>query len=283
MKSVHAALLFASAAAIVGCGSKTTPTGTTAPTAGVSATGPVAVTTVAAISGQADAATLAKAGEFAKELQAGKLKAALLTPAFKKLIAPATTEADKAQGYSDWGAESWLAEHAKGASAEQAKGLMLDANTTLVTARSAAGRTLMRLVKSGSGFLIDWIDVTTAVGEFDFSQAPAPAFAAVAFLDALLTKQAKLAESLLAPAGAKKIAPPLDDADGKRGYNAGILGIKLNNFRGSSVGADKLALAKDGVAYALTGELTGAGEARRFTIKLTIVNGTWLVEEFMPN
>ena len=283
MKSVCSALLVAALTAIVGCGSKTTPSGATPPSAALSATTPAAATTVAAASGPADAATLAKAGEFAKDLQAGKLKAALLTPAFKKLIAPATTEADKAQGFSDWGAESWLAEHAKGASAEQAKGLMLDADTTLVTAKSAAGRMLMRLVKSASGILIDWIDVTTDVGEFDFSQAPAPAFAAVAFLDALLTKQTKLAESLLSPAGAKSIAPPLDDADAKRGFNVGILRIKLNNFLGSSTGADKLALVKEGAGYALSGEMTGANEVRKFSIKLTLVNGTWMVAEFLPN
>lgn len=282
MKSVYSALMFAMLTAVLGCGSKTTPSGASAPSAAaVSLTGPGATTTVAA-SGPADAATLAKAGEYARDLQAGKLKAAMLTPAFKKLIAPATTEADKAQGWSDWGAESWLTEHAKGATADGVKGLAIDANTTLVTAKSPAGRMLMRLVKSGSTQLVDWIDVTTSVGEFDFSQAPAPAFTAVAFLDALLTKQTKLAESLVSPNGAKKIAPPLDEADAKRGFNAGILGIKFSNFRGGATGAEKLALAKDGAGYALAGELTGE-EVRKFTIKISLVNGSWLVDEFAPN
>ena len=282
MKLVTSALALTAITAVIGCGSKSAPSGATAPSAAGVASGPIGATTTVAATGPVDSAALAKAGEFAKELQAGKLKAAMLTPAFKKLIAPATTEADKAQGWSDWGAESWLAEHAKGVSTDQAKGLMLDANTTLVTAKSAAGRTLMRLVKSGSTYLIDWIDVTTAVAEFDFSQAPAPAFAAVAFLDATLTKQSRLAESLLAPAGAAKLAPPLDELDAKRGYNAGIMGIKLSNFGSAATGATNLKLVKDAAGYVLTCDVVH-GEGRPFIIKLALVDGVWLVDTFMPN
>jgi len=221
-------------------------------------------------------------GDFLTAVRAGKATAAQLTPEFKKLVASGS-------GAADWAAGHWLDEFKGDAAAVEKRACYpLDATSVLCVAESPAAApakalTYCKLVKNPGGpdYLVDWLHVSPVRPPADLSTDTAATFVAVAFVDALLAKQTRLAESLVAPAAAKRLAPPLDDEDAKLGYNRGILGIKLSGFRESFPSVTYGAAAKPGANLALSGELTGpAGERRKFTVTVAPAGAGWLVEDF---
>lgn len=226
---------------------------------------------------------VAAAREFLTAVEKGTPDLAKVTPEFKQLIGPPTTEADKARGYSDWAAEQWLKENLVGkAKTDTMTAASVTPETVAVTASARASEkpacTILRLVKSGSGFLVDWVHFVPQkyLGTFaGTGDKPAIAFAAHAFLDTLITGQHGLTEALLSPAAKARLAPPLNDP---LGYNRAMLGIKLAGLRG------KATEWKARVTEAsVTGQLLEPGaKERAFTLKL--VKGPrpteWLVEEF---
>ena len=220
--------------------------------------------------------------EFLTTLQAGKASAAQLTPEFKKLVAPSATS-------PDWAAGHWLDEFKGDAAAvEKRAAYPLDATSTLGVGESAAANpaktfTYYKLVtKPGAtGALVDWLHVSPVRPAVDLSADTAAKFVAVAFVDTLLTKRTPLAESLIAPAAARRLAPPLDDEDAKLGHNRGILGIKLNGFRESFTSVTYGAAVKAGANLTVPGELTGpGGERRKFVVTVAPAGSGWLVEDF---
>jgi len=228
-------------------------------------------------------ADAAKSGDtFMKSLRAGKAAAAQLTPGFKKLVAPAATA-------PDWAAGQWLEEFKGDAAAvEKQTAYPLDGTSTLVVGEPAAAApvkafTYSKLVKpSGAAdTLVDWLHVSPARPAVDLSTDTAAAFVAVAFVDTVLTKQTPLAVSLLAPTALKRLAPPLDPDDEKLGYNRGILGIRLGNFRETFTSVSYGVAAKAGASLTLAGELTGPGsERRKFVVTVAPAGSGWLVEDF---
>lgn len=225
----------------------------------------------------------AKSGdEFLTSLRAGTATAVRLTPEFKKLVAAAATA-------PDWAAGQWLDEFKGDATAvEKRTAYPLDATSTLVVGESVAAAparafTCCKLVTKpgGTETLVDWLHTSPVRPAVDLSTDTAAKFAGVAFVDTLLTKQTRLAESLIAPAAAKKLAPPLDDEDAKLGYNRGILAIKLNGFREAFTSATFAPAVKAGANLTVSGELTGPGsERRKFVVTVAPVGSGWLVEEF---
>jgi hypothetical protein len=228
--------------------------------------------------------------EFLTALKAGKANPEDLTPAFKRVVAPASFTSDAARGYSDWAAADWLAEFA-GAPATGAKvtWLPLPDGAVLGVAEPAAPAaakvfTTVRVglvpAQWGETFGIDWVQVSPPRPPADLSADTAARFAAVAFVDAVLTKSPALASALLDPAAAKRLAPPLDEADAKLGYNRGLLGFKFDGFRGNSTAATFAKFTTVGLGVTVTGELTGKSAPRAFTVVVAPAGGGWRVEEF---
>ncbi|OWK41877.1 hypothetical protein [Fimbriiglobus ruber] len=229
------------------------------------------------------------AGAFAKEfLQAihdGKGNPAHLTAGFKKIVAEPKTEADTAAGFSDWAAEQWL----KGLAARVGAGLNvttaeLPDGTTLATAAQATGRVILRLTKAAGKWQVEWLHVAPpGTGEelTGSGDALASRFATAAFIETALADKAldeyPLAVSLLSPALKARIAPPQDAGDAKRGYNAGILSLKMSSLHGGVTGY--VVTARDGGA--VSGDLLEAGGKKRpFTLKLTKGPAGWAVDDF---
>ncbi len=257
---------------LTGCGSQAPPPAKAppAPTLNVPAAGTTSSTTA-----QTD--VLAAAHEFLTAADKGSPDVAKVTSAFKQLIGPA----DKPGGYSDWAAEQWLKEQLTGKVKTIATWSGSAAPDTVIVAASDQAptqprRVVLRMVKHGTGFLVDWVHVAPAQDRLNLGagDSTAMAFAAQAFLDTLVTGQPTLAESLLTPAFKARLAPPLNDP---LGYNRAMLGIKLVSFRGKAT-EWKGALSD----MTMTGQLVEIGKERPFTLKLAKGSrpGEWLVEDF---
>ena len=275
--------LFALATA---CSNSTAPTAL-APTAtsGLSLSGSPGKSGNPVKSGGAAVAGADFVAEFLKAVQAGKASPALLTANFKKAVAPSSTEANRAAGYSDWGAESWLAELKTMVGTANVQTYPMGDGATVATAappQPGVGRTVVLLVKEGATVKVDHLYVAPAGSESNLGTDTAAAYAATAFADLVLTRQPRLAERLLTSGVKAKLAPPFDDGDKAQGFNRGILGIKLSNFAGGSTRPKVVSASSP--AMLATGELLGPGsEVRKFTLKLAAVGQSVLVDDFDPN
>jgi hypothetical protein len=257
---------------VVGC-QKSTPTSVPTMLALTSSTQP----------GVTAPATGSFAEGFLKSVKAGKAKASDLTADFKKLIAPATTDADKAVGYSDWAAEAWLADLATKVNTDKLTTVNAGTTSYITTPKlnGETGRTVMVVVMEAGKPKVDGLHIAALTSEYNLAIEPVAAYTAVAFLDSVLTGQTKLTQKLLSPSAKLRVAPPLDDLDKAQGFNAGILGIKLSNFRGKASYYNISAMSKNPIVF--TGELFGPTENRKFTLKLVTIGGNTLVEDFDPN
>lgn len=258
------------AALLVGCSKPPRPQGAAAdqPAAAPTPTGDP----------KADAEAFAKL--FLKAVNDGTATPAMLTPEFKKVIAEPVFPSDEPQGYSDDAAEQWLLRF-KGAVPNPLTGAAGTGDAVVITgAAGAPPRHLaLRAVRAGGGWRADWFypaPVGSAASSVPGGGAAFPAFAAAAFLDALLAKDDRLAEGLLTQRYKAALAPPLPSD--KRGYNRGLLGGKLAGFRGDVTGYRVTRVEGETVA----GELTKGDAKKPFTLKL--VKGDrpwdWLVDEF---
>lgn len=274
---------------LVGCGSGSPPAGKTqntgsekAPLASIPGSKPSTPESAAPPTESA----VRFAGEFLTSLRDGKANPTQLTPAFKKIIAEPITEADRSQGYSDWATEQWLQAIGKRVGQGSPAAIPLGSDSVIVTVApsATAGRTALRVIRSGTAWLVDWLHVAPAGVAIEFTgsgEVLAARWATATFLEPALAGETRLAEAALSAVGKAKLAPPLGGDDTTRGYNRGILGVKLSAFRGGAVGATLSRI--DGSSA--TGDLLGVGGDRRtFTLKL--VPGSTpdlrLVDDFDP-
>lgn len=211
----------------IGCGKKDS----------TQASNPKDSTVPTAPSGESSAASLS-AAKFVKAVQDGKATSAMLTPAFKKVIAPPELESDKAAGYSESGVRTWLS-GLKEQSGD--KDMVLKHSTSdLAIAKShysgaaqdGPANTYLWLVRSGSSWLIQDVVIDYVFSEFaipDGEQA-ATQFAAWSFADAVAKKNISKAEARMTKALKAKLAPPLFDSDKEQGYSSTKLKSALEDL-----------------------------------------------------
>ena len=253
-----------------------TPTSAGKPATGTASTAPAAPNA----GSPSDEAAARDAGhEFLTALKAGRATAATLTSEFRALVAAGS-------GAPDWASQHWLDEFKGDAVASQ---LYLPLGDGVLVAATAIGgadpkpTTYCKMLRTpgASKYAVAWLHTSPSRPAVDLATDTAARFAGVAFVDTVLTKQTRLAESLIAPAAAKKLAPPLDDEDAKLGYNRGILTIKLNGFREAFTSVTFAPPVKAGANLTISGELTGPGtERRKFVVTVAPVGSGWLVEDF---
>ncbi len=253
-----------------------TPTSAAKPATGTASTAPAAPNA----GSPSDEAAARDAGhEFLTALKAGRATAATLTSEFRALVAAGS-------GAPDWASQHWLDEFKGDAVASQLYLPLGDG--VLVAATPIAGAdpkptTYCKILRTpgASKYAVAWLHTSPSRPPVELSTDTAAKFAGVAFVDTVLTKQTRLAESLIAPAAAKKLAPPLDDEDAKLGYNRGILTIKLNGFREAFTSATFGPAVKAGANLTVSGELTGPGsERRKFVVTVAPGGSGWFVEDF---
>jgi hypothetical protein len=247
-------------------------------------TGPEPVTLAvpgAATVGRSANGAEAFAGQFLKAVNDGTATPAMLTQQFKKVIAEPVFESDRAAGYSEIGAASWLA---------QFKGKLPGAvvgPAVVGTDPNAPGYCVLidaspkitfplRVVPATGGWQADWFGVSSGVAPQSVLSGGPAGFSAIAFLGAVAAKDDRLAEVLMTPVLKARLAPPFD-SDKARGYNRGILSGKLSDLRGSATGftLDRV----DGSAVTAT---FAAGGAKK-SVTLKFIKGErpwdWLVDD----
>ncbi len=244
-------------ALVVGCGGTTTnPTdskGTGTPT---KATTPGTPTT------DPKAADAAKkfATDFLVAVRDKKATPAQLTPEFTKV-------------FSDSPAAD-LTFLATEVAADEVSVTSADGAVFAVGKSKTGGRTLLRLVKSGSEYKVDWISVgVKGVTDATLSGDDAPAqFAVQALLDAAFRKKYTLAGSLMTEAARNKLGESV--FGGK--FDAGALKNKLDEFFG---GVDKYTVTGTSKGT-VTVELPYTGGKKTATLKAVKGSrpGEWLVD-----
>lgn len=218
------------------------------------------------------------AKEFLKALHDGTATPAQLTPAFKKVIAEPVFDADQALGFSDSAAANWLKPF-QGKLPSFALSSPTIAEAALYTGTVPAEKPLqflMRVVKYGDGWAVDWLSLTEVTpATAPAGDATAQSFAALAFLQALLGHKDDLAAGAMTAAQKKNLAPAFGSE--KKPFNAGILKTKFNGYRGNFTGYN-LTKVENGIA---TGELVKADGKKPFTLKLAAGErpNEWLVDE----
>jgi hypothetical protein len=222
------------------------------------------------------------AGQFLRAVNDGTATAAMLTPQFKKIIAEPVFESDRALGYSDAGAASWLSSLkgqlpgpviGPGIGADpKAQGFVgwnLDGNPT--------SWYVIRIVPAGNGWQADWLSVLPASVLYDAREKDGLAgIAGAAFLQAMIGKDDRLASGLMSPALKARLAPPFD-SDKTRGFNRGILSGKLADLRGGATEAR----VTSATGNTVTATLIAGGSSR--SVALKFVEGErpwdWLVDD----
>ena len=217
------------------------------------------------------------AGDFLKAVNDGTATPAMLTPQFKRVVAEPVFESDRAVGHSEHSADAWLGQW-KGKLAGAAAGPSFPGSETeAVGFAGVAGtdpakrmRFALRVVNAG-GWKVDWFVVTPDAGGKVMSLTPGPAgFAAVAFLDALMARDDRLAEALMTSALKARIAPPFD-SDKAIGFNRGILSNRLADVRGPATGYAITSSDNQSVSA----ELTFAGSSKPVTLKFAPGERPW--------
>lgn len=218
------------------------------------------------------------AKDFLKALHDGTATPAQLTPAFKKVIAEPVFDADQTLGYSDSAAANWLKPF-QGRLPSFALSSPTIVEAALYTGTLPADKPLqflMRVVKSGDGWAVDWLSLAEVNPATAPAGEPTPqSFAALAFLQALLGHKDDLAAGAMTMAQKKNLAPAFGSE--KKPFNAGILKTKFNGYRGNFTGYS-LTKVENGIA---TGELIKADGKKPFTLKLAAGErpNEWLVDE----
>ncbi len=239
-----------------GCGG-TTPTGPT----GSKGTGtPSKATTPAADPKAADAAKKF-ATDFLVAVRDKKATPAQLTPEFTKVFSDSPA-ADLTFLATEVAADEVSVTTADGAVFAVGK------------SKTGGGRTLLRLVKSGSDYKVDWISVgVKGVTDATLSGDDAPAqFAVQALLDAAFRKKYTLAGSLMTEAARNKLGESV--FGGK--FDPGALKNKLDEFFS---GVDKYTVTGTSKGT-VTVELPVTGGKKTATLKAVKGSrpGEWLVD-----
>jgi hypothetical protein len=232
-------------------------------------------TAVAGPTATIDPAAFAK--EFVKAIHDGKATATQLTPQFKKVIAEPVFEADQALGFSDPAADKWLDNYIGKLANATLSAPTTDGDALMFTGTVPAEKPMqltLRIVKSGSGWLVDWF-FPAEVSPVSVPTLNAQSFAAAAFLEGLFGRKDILAAGMIAPSAKKYLAPPLGSE--KSAFNKGRLGQKLAEYRGGFTGFTITNVTNDSV----TGDAIKGDAKKPFTLKM--VKGErpfeWMVDE----
>jgi hypothetical protein len=211
-----------------------------------------------------------------------------LSPDFKKLIAPPVFDADKALGYSDDRAETWLKALMPNASAASVACPLATADFGFAVAVAPKGRTLLRFVKIGHEWLVDWCQNTASDPLLPGSPSATDAdeagawFASAAFVESIGQGQLSAAESFLTKPAMGKISPPIFEADNVQGFNRSKLPDELRKLVPTGTKISAFTLQKIEGGFSGTGEVK-IGDATK-TLRIVLIRGSrpgeWHVDEF---
>ena len=221
------------------------------------------------------ASAITAATVFLKTVQEGKATSASLAPAFKKVIAPAELDADKAAGYSESGVREWLARL-------KWEGGSIAVAINHATADFAIAKTpysqgekdgsaniYIWLVRQESQWLVGEMLIDHVFGKFDIpdGEAAATTFAVRSFADGLIQKNLPKLESRMTKALKAKLAPPRFPADDAQGYSSSALKTAFAELSAGRVAVPKVELKGNAATLEVF-----AGDARK-TIDVKLVPG----------
>ena len=203
-----------------------------------------------------------------------------VSPTFQAVIAEPTLESDREAGFSLTGFELWL----KSLPAQKyqiVKPPLIQKETITayrLTATDPPASGLIRVVKSDSGWQLDWLSLGGPPGvtlpKTDEGEA---AFTTLAFLDAIVSNTLLLAEASIRPEARARLAPPFA-SDKARGFNRGLLQRAIEEFRGMARGYEISSLQREGNRVTVSGTLDG----KPFSLTLMSIDrpGVWLIDQF---
>ncbi len=203
----------------IGCGKKDS----------TQASNPKDSTVPTAPSGESSAASLS-AAKFVKAVQDGKATSDMLTPAFKKVIAPPELESDKAAGYSESGVRTWLDSAKASVGTEDSKFVSLTDEYAFAEGTAKAGKTFLRLMFVDKKWLVDYVVFSGPTAKSLRGGQTSQFFATLAFAEAIAAKNTVLIEALLTKTAKAKIAPPLFDEDKVQGFNRAKLKAAIDDL-----------------------------------------------------
>lgn len=211
-----------------------------------------------------------------------------LSPDFKKVIAPPVFELDNALGYSDDRADSWLKALMTNASAASVACPMATADFGFAVAVAPKGRTLLRFVKIGHEWLVDWCQNTATDPLVPGSPSATDAdeagawFASAAFVESIGQGQLAAAASHLTKPAMAKLSPPLFEADQALGFNRSKLPEELRKLVPAGANISSFGLQKTDAGFTGTGVMKIGDEVKSLQIVLIrgLRSGEWRVNEF---
>ena len=245
-------------------------------------TGTPSLPTTARNTGESSAAALKAATEFVKAVQEGKATSAMLTTAFKKVIAPPELDADKAAGYSEHGVRAWLDPAKAGADAD---GLKVDIATAdyavLSTAAGKPNRMFLRLAKTGGVWIVEHVrfKAKSTVGIASVGNTPAATLATAFFIEAALADNKAEMEAILTKAAKGKIAPPLFDGDKPQGYSRSKLNSALSELVPPGIVFEGLAQEQAGLKAAVTFAVGGKNRVLELKLVPGATPGEFLIDD----
>ena len=232
-----------------------------------------------AASGESNAAALG-AAKFLKAVQDGKATSDMLAPAFKKVIAPAELDADKAAGFSESGVRSWLADAKATAKTDDLKVDVMAADyAVLSTPKNASGRTVLRLVKSGTVWLVTYAKFGVKSSADVVTAAHA---ATVFFEEAIIAGNKSEIEAMLSKAAKAKLAAPGFDEDKPQGFSRSRLNSALADLFPAGFKVVGVSSAKDGLSSVL--KIADGSKNRVLELKLApgTSPGEFLIDDIQP-
>jgi len=233
--------------------------------------------TTPANTGESNGAALKAATDFVKAVQDGKATSASLSLAFKKIIAPAELDADKAVGFSESGAQAWLSAAKATAKAE---GLKVDLATAdyaiLSSVGNKPGRVFLRLAKVGTSWLVDHARFNA---RSTIEVASAATLAAALFVEAVLAGDTPEIEALLSKTAKGKLAPPRFDDDKVQGFDRLNLRSSLADLFPAGLGFANVSQENAGLKATVTFTVAGANRIFVLTLAAGATPGEFLVDD----
>lgn len=220
--------------------------------------------------------------EFLQSLEADKVNFDAVSPVFLRLIAePGVLPSDIQRGYDKYEAKAWFdAFTKKKYSPPLFKSESGDFAVYTGVMTDTHGGYVLRMVKQGNGWKVDWLQRTPSPVTLPDSADAVAVVEGMCLLHSLPPRddrEFRFVASMLTPELQRKLGPPSFDSDRERGYNARDLRTALNRF--ALVDTFEL-LRADGTVM-----LSGAMPEPKQPGKLSLLlkesprPGQWLVDE----
>ena len=232
---------------------------------------------------------------FLDSLGAEKASTEVISPAFKRLIAPPLFDDDKAIGFSKDNLQKWLAARGRGLTFIESVVIPLPSGKGQSLRGDVKGtekpeRFALRVEKNAEGvWQVTWFSRTTTTGEVPSATATSDLLrardTAQDFLDAVTGGEGIVAEGIMKKSLKEDLGGSPNMADKAKGltYDEAFLRTKLKRY-GSYI---KYTIAKQemtpGSTFAMfSGELSNANDKLPFTIKVSKDDAglDWMIEEF---